>query len=429
MGLGIQEHRDGEGKITYTDPIDDLRKQFTTPEELQAEMFNRIRLQDRTKTQLWQDDAPGTPPKMWLKKIFQDINNGLRPDVPLPSRIDVLMPDAPLEGSPYRIRLIDTKGLDKTAIRRDIQDRVDDPRTLLILCTRFSGFAVSLQGLIEHARNTGATHALNHRMVLLALPQKDEAGSMKTPLRKLVESDEQGYDLNLLRLKPKLERLSANHVPVLHLNATREADVKAVTGQLLQFIRQIRDSYARQIESVDAIVKDLAEHHQEAVSQAAHAEVRRQLANFLKRLDALPPQGKPVYMALLHAVRNLHYRTVQASVVRHGDWHNLNVYLYLGTGTAADAQTRSVKFFAKLEGLIEQLLADDNLAPAHGFLRQLAENARTLEGAVPGDRPPPRRGTPARAPVRGSRPVGALCGGTGPGLPRPGRRPAAGRGV
>ena len=59
------------------------------------------------------------------------------------------MPDAPLGDSPYRIRLIDTKGLDKTAIRRDIQDRLDDPRTLLILCTRFTGFAISLQGLIE----------------------------------------------------------------------------------------------------------------------------------------------------------------------------------------------------------------------------------------------------------------------------------------
>jgi transcriptional regulator with XRE-family HTH domain len=376
MDLAIQEHRDSDGKIThYTDPIVELRKSFTTPEELQAELFNRIRLHDRTKTQVWQDEAPGKAPKVWLKKVYEDVNNGLRPDVPLPGRIDVVMPDDPIGDSPYRIRLIDTKGLDKTAIRRDIQDRLDDPRTLLVLCTRFSSFAVSLQGLIEHARNTGATHALNHRIVLLALPQKDEAVSMKTPLRKLVESDEQGYDLNLLRLKPKLERLSASHVPVLHLNALRETDVRAVTGQLQRFIKQIRESHGRQIESVDAVVKDLAEHHQEAVSQAAHAEVRRQLANFLKRLDALPPQGKPVYMALLAAVRNLHYRTVQASVVRHGNWPNLNVYLYLGAGTATDAQARSAKFFTQLEGLIEQLLVDGNLAPAHGFLRQLAENA------------------------------------------------------
>ena len=85
MDLAIEEHRDDEGKIDhYTDPIVELKKHFTTPEELQAELFNRIRLQDRTKTQVWQDEAPGTSPKEWLKKVFQDVNNGLRPDIPLP---------------------------------------------------------------------------------------------------------------------------------------------------------------------------------------------------------------------------------------------------------------------------------------------------------------------------------------------------------
>ena len=61
---------------------------------------------------------------------------------------------------------------------------------------------------------------------------------------------------------------------------------------------------------------------------------------------------------------------------RRGDWHNLNVYLYLGAGTATDAQTRSMKFFTQFAALTEQMLADDRLAPAHGFLRQLAENAQ-----------------------------------------------------
>src|ERR1035438_9929009 len=42
---------------------------------------------------------------------------------------------------------------------------------------------------------------------------------------------------------------------------------------------------------------------------------------------------------------------------------------------SARTWARSVKFFTQLAGLIEQLLADDNLAPAHGFLGQLAENA------------------------------------------------------
>ena len=66
-----------------------------------------------------------------------------------------------------------------------------------------------------------------------------------------------------------------------------------MNGQLQSFIKRIRESHARQIEGVDAIVKDLAEHHQEAVSQAAHAEVRRQLATFLDALTHCPRRGNP----------------------------------------------------------------------------------------------------------------------------------------
>ena len=80
-------------------------------------------------------------------------------------------------------------------------------------------------------------------------------------------------------------------------------------------------------------------------------------------------------MAFLHAVKTVHPRTVHASMVRNGDWQNLNTYLFLGVGTAADAQSRSQKFFSQLEGITEQMLADGNLAPAHGFLKQLANNA------------------------------------------------------
>jgi hypothetical protein len=93
----------------------------------------------------------------------------------------------------------------------------------------------------------------------------------------------------------------------------------------------------------------------------------------LKEIRApLPGFGEP----LLGAVRAAHWRTVEASVYRRGGWYNLNIDLYLGAGAAADAQARSSRFFAQLEGLIEQLLANASLAPAHGFLRQLAENAQ-----------------------------------------------------
>ena len=251
MDLNIQKEKDSDGNNVYIDPIVELMNEFTTPDEaLQAELFNRFRLHERTTTQLSHDEAPGTPPKEWLKQVFQKVNNGLRRDVSMPSRIDVLIPDPPFGDSPFAVRLVDTKGIDTNAIRGDILDRLSDARTVMILCTRFGSPMTSLQGLIKHALETGAVNALTHRTVLLVLPRNDDASGMKLPSGERVETDEHGYELNVLRLKPILNKLHANKVPVLHLNATREEDVKMVTGHLEQRIREIRAAHVKQITDV-----------------------------------------------------------------------------------------------------------------------------------------------------------------------------------
>jgi hypothetical protein len=383
MDLKRVEEEGPDGKIVETDPALQLKARLSRAGELQAELFARMRYDERQTTQLWHEtETPGMPALEWLKSVFQEVNNGLRADVPLPRKIDLVVPYQPLKAKQddddhlFDIHLIDSKGLDKTAIREDIQARMDDPRSILVLCTQFNALAGSIEGLLKHARDTGAKTTVNTRTVLLALPKNDEAVSMKTAARRPVESDEQGYVMNGRRRKAQLEGLNAERVPILHLNATRSSDVQGVTEQLIDTIKTLRQSYVTKIAEIDTIVRDLVQNHEKAVSKAAHDKVRHQLEVLLKRLSALPERDHPIYMKLLAVMRSVHPRTLQASVTRHGEWDNLNVYLHLGSGAAADAQTRSMKFFAQLEGLIEQLLADESLAAAHGFLRQLSENAQ-----------------------------------------------------
>src|SRR5260370_27003331 len=129
------------------------------------------------------------------------------------------------------------------------------------------------------------------------------------------------------------------------------------------------------MEEVNRVVKRLLKGFATAISQAAHAEVGRQLGIFLRRHAKLPNSRRPVYMRLLHEEKNTHPMTVRASARRYGDWHNLDAYLFLGVGAAMDAQGRSTEFFARLNVLVEQFVADKNLEPAHEFLRQLQQNA------------------------------------------------------
>ena len=187
MDLKVLEEEGPDGEIVETDPALDLKARLSRPGELQAELFARLRYDERRTTQLWHDaEAPGTPAMEWLKCVFQEVNNGLRDDVPLPRKIDLVVPYQPLklnpdgDDIPYDVHLVDSKGLDKTAIRDDIQTRLDDPHSVLVLCTQFNALAGSIEALLKYARDTGAKTTVSTRTVLFALPKHDEAASMKT---------------------------------------------------------------------------------------------------------------------------------------------------------------------------------------------------------------------------------------------------------
>jgi hypothetical protein len=60
--------------------------------------------------------------------------------------------------------------------------------------------------------------------------------------------------------------------------------------------------------------------------------------------------------------------------VRQGSWINLDVYHYLGTGVAADAQERSRVQVLELEAALGRMLADDDFALVHDFLKEAVKS-------------------------------------------------------
>ena len=99
-----------------------------------------------------------------------------------------------------------------------------------------------------------------------------------------------------------------------------------------------------------------------------HAKVYEQLE--VIKVVRLSPPVRPPFEKLISAVRNVHPRTVWASVVRQGSWNNLDVYHYLGTGVAADAQERCRAHVLELEAALGRMLADNDLAQVHEFLKE-----------------------------------------------------------
>ena len=102
--------------------------------------------------------------------------------------------------------------------------------------------------------------------------------------------------------------------------------------------------------------------------------MRKRLTIFRDQNTNLPDRKRSLYEELVEAFRTLNARTVWATTRRRGGWYNLDVFFYLGRGGAADANLRSRSAIDGLDGLIGNMLGDDDLEPTHGFLYELRKN-------------------------------------------------------
>ena len=165
-----------DGKTVRVDPAMALAKACNgNLAELTAEVLKRMRLDQRNSTEFRFEATDLVTGLKQLRDLFANVNKGLLPDVSLPRRIDLVVPIRLLGDRPFNVRVIDTKGIDDTAIRPDIRAYLDDPRTVTVLCSGFRNAPdMTLRLLMENLASTGADTALSERVVLLILARAQE---------------------------------------------------------------------------------------------------------------------------------------------------------------------------------------------------------------------------------------------------------------
>ena len=371
--LPRRRHKDEEGKRVAVDPALELANECKSLSELQSSFSERLRLWERRTRRLWYSEANGRSSLRWMQETFVKINNGRRADVTLPRLIDIVIPEDVLSETTLRLSLVDTKGVDQTAVRPDLEVRLRDPRTLTVLCTRFNDAPGStMQRFLEHARDT-IPERIKERVLLLVLPRPDEARAAKDDAGEMVESDDEGYELKRDQAEATLRRIGLGELPIVFFNATTDAP-DSLRRCLIGRIDGIRSVHVRRIRSVcDAIVRMIANQEVEA-AQAAQTAVRKCLRIFCKQHTDLPMRKRTTHAALIKAFRTLNAQTVWATTRRRGGWYNLDVFFHLGRGEAIDANLRSRRALDGLKELVSNMLGDDDYDSMHEFLRELLEN-------------------------------------------------------
>ncbi|MBI3949335.1 MAG: hypothetical protein HY314_02610 [Acidobacteria bacterium] len=147
------------------------------------------------------------------------------------------------------IKIIDTKGIDQTAMRGDLEGYFDDSRTLIVLCSRFfDAPELAIQLLLRHAKEASAKDIV-YKTIILVLPRPEEAIAMKDDTGMAVGDKEEGYELKREQTSVALNRLGLDGIPIHFFNARedREDEYEDLRKRLVDRIQQLRSIYRNRV--------------------------------------------------------------------------------------------------------------------------------------------------------------------------------------
>ena len=366
----ILREADGKRRRLVTDPAQKLAESSANTSILVMEILARMDLEGRTKRELWYSatDNNGDPLE-WLKRNFELLNNGRHPDFSIPKRMELIIPDSILGERSLSIRLIDTKGIDRTAERSDIGRLFSEPNTVVVLCSTFNATpSPSVQELLSRAKE-GMFEDVQDKVTILGLPRYDEALAVKDDDGLAVESVRDGYDLKREQAESTMQSVGFPNLRVEFFNALRD-DSAAFRALLLDLINDLRRHHGRQLNEMIKDAHSLVRNFEKEQTMEVQRQAARRMQVWLETnreldFDLLYPPER----SLMNAIGGAHPSSLRASVRREGEWYNLDYSHQLSYGSRLAAARVVRRKLTSLYHVIDNLLADDQFEEAYGLLR------------------------------------------------------------
>jgi len=358
------------GRLVRHDPARILAAKYPNPKELVVQLLSLMDLTRRDQRDIWYPGDTKVKQLEWLQETFMKINNCRLKQFSLPQRIEVVIPGPVLDDKQLRIRIIDTRGIDGAATRADLDRLFEDPRTFVVLCSRFNDAPENaLQQLLQRVKDAGA-RSIAEKTLVLVLPRPEEAIAVKDNSGILVEDEVEGYDLKRGDVEMTLSRLCLQAVPVEFFNA-RCDDPIPLRGTIVSGVRGIRLAWENRVHALSKTVDDLIANQKQEQTAIIFREVRSHLNSWLSKNRDIDTIAEEVQQELVMDIRQAHWRSVWASVRRRGEWWNLDYYYEIGHGAKTIAAKYVAKKASEFEVIIQNLLNNPDLAAAYDMLEQV----------------------------------------------------------
>lgn len=378
-GLTTTRRKDENGKTVRIDQAKELALHHDTPQELAIQILTRMDLLRRNRRDTWYPGDCPHPPSQWLQQMYAEVNNGRHPEFTLPQKIEVIVPYPIFDSRDLPLRIIDTKGIDQTAQRQDLECHLDDPRTLVVFCSGFKEAPeVAIQTILHRAQQSGVKD-VSLKTVLLVLPQENQATDAKYDDGAYVEDALEGYDLKREQIQMCLSQKGLADLTIEFFNSRDESPAKVRDGLVAKIVEQ-RKSYAAQLEQLAFAVDRLIENRQNEQVRLVFEHVSSDLGSWVDRNRTLSVNDDGVQEPLISQIDSTRYAsTVRAAVRRYGDWYNLDYYHHLAFGVRLIAVNYIGGKIEQFRVIVNNLLGNEELAPANEFLERLL---RSLDAAV-----------------------------------------------
>ena len=237
------------------------------------------------------------------------MNNGRNPEFSLPSRVEVMVPRQILGQGQTEIRLVDTKGIDVTVERNDIEAHLNERNTVVVLCSSFNNApSRSVQDLLEWA-GRGHFPDLDLRAGVLVLPRPNEALAMKDDDGFEAETVEDGYDLKCDQAEMLLKGKGVSYAGVEFFNSF-EDEPERLTQFVLGLVDGLRHRRCLDLRGVVDDANQVVSNYQQAEVNEVQRQASHQLQVWLDNHRQLGDFRVRIERSLLSAMREVYASSV-----------------------------------------------------------------------------------------------------------------------
>lgn len=382
LDLRKSRKKNDEGQRIVIDNAKIFATRYETVESLAEGLFKRIRLQDRNQTRFTYDKE--IDKNEWLYKTFTAVNSCTHPNISLSKHIRIVVPEKLFGNIDYGPSVIDTKGVDQTVNRADLDSCLTDNRTVSVLCSRFNEAPdKTMSGLLKLSKDAGLSERIADEIVLLILDREDEAENV-IDVDEPVGDKVEGREIRTEQVVNDLEHtLKLGNLDVQFFDVKSD-DPKHLRKLLSDKASALRFQYAQRISDTEHAIKNIENEITSQSDKEAQIHVKNTLEPWLKKALGCSPKLKEYFTPLIEDIKHkgTYAASIRASVNRRGEWHNLDYYQLLATGAREQAVEQIGPLKDELIVLINNMLSQNDLQPAYALLKQLKQITEKRLGSI-----------------------------------------------